>query len=181
MTEKQQKRFFFPIWTAHCRAVGWREVRGMLLLGEKKLNRFGLQVYDAAVNRAAANHRAPTLSDLRHGCIIVALGRDKDTLKLNTKEIDTVVDLLAQVKNEADIGADLRRSNPEHYDREALVIKINKLNIPFAEIEMVCQRSFAPVYNSPFYEDLPLPNLRALVGILQEMSARQRAKAEAPF
>ena len=173
MTKKQQRRFFFPAWTAARRALGWKMVDGRLEIILAKVNDHGRKVMDAAHKIAAAQQRAPTLDDLRHGCYVVALGRDRDTLKLNNREVDAVTSLFKLLVNEADISADMKLSNPDIGERERLVRKINSLKIPDAIIDAVCRRSFAPVYTSPFFEDLPLINLRSLVGILTEIKDRK--------
>ncbi len=181
MTEKQQRRFFFPRWTEACRVLKWSEASGRLTIDKEKLNAHGRRAFAAAVQRAGREHRAPTMSDLRHGVIIAAIGRDKDTLKLSNSEQNSILDYMRLCANECDIGADQRRSNPAGYEVAALVAKIKKLGIPFAIIDDVCKRSFAPVYSSPFYEDMPLPSLRALCGILTEMSLRAAAKRATPL
>ncbi len=180
MTEPQQRRFFFPAWTAACRALGWRMADGRLQMGkpgaeiQRQLdNPHIVKVINAATSIANAQHRAVTVDDLRHGCYVVALGRDMDTLKLNNKQVDAVTSLFRLLVNDADIAADLRLGNPDIGERERLVITIKRLNIPMAMIDTICKRSFAPVYTSPFWDDLPLPNLRALVGILTEVKSRK--------
>ena len=176
MTKKQQRRFFFPAWSAVCRALGWRMVAGRLELGGgRAANEHRSRVIAAATAIAAKEHRAPTLDDLRHGCYVVALGCDRDTLKLNNREVDAVTSLFKLLVDETNIAADLRLSNPDIGERERLVRAIIRLRVPDALIDEVCRHSFAPVYSAPFHEDLPLPNLRALVGILTKMSERQRS------
>ena len=173
MTEKQQRRFFFPRWTEACRALKWSEASGRLQVDEAKLNDHGRRAFAAAVQRAGREHRAPTMSDLRHGVIIAAIGRDKDTLKLSNSEQNSILDYMRLCANECDIGADQRRSNPVGYEINAVVARIKKLNVPFALIENTCKKHFAAVYSSPFWEDMPLPNLRALVGILTHIQTRR--------
>lgn len=178
MTPLQKNRFFFPRWTAACRALGWKMADGRLVLPEAKLNEHGKKVFAAATAIADREQRAPTLDDLRHGCYVVALGRDRDTLKLNNREVDAVASLFKLLVNDTDIAADQRLTNPDIAERERLVLKIHSLKIPDAVIDGVCRKSFAPVYSAPWFEDLPLVSLRALVGILMEISQRNAAVSD---
>lgn len=174
MTVKQQKRFFFPAWGQACRALGWRMFQGRLEMNVNTLNEFGCKVHAAAVQRAGSAHRAATLDDLRHGCYIVALGHDRDTLKLDNREVDAVTSLFKLLADETDIAAGMKLANPDIGERERLVRKIHALKIPDAIIIGVCRKSFSPVFNDPWFKDLPILNLRALVGILLEISERKK-------
>ena len=173
MTVNQQRRFFFPAWAAACRALGWKMVDGRLVLADGHRNEHQTKVIAAANARAATHHRAPTLDDLRHGCYIVALGRDRDTLTLNNHEVDAVTNLFKLLVNECDVGAEMALSDPDIGERKRLLIHISRLKIPDAVIIDVCQKSFAPVYNGTHHEDLPLVSLRALTGILTEIKERK--------
>lgn len=181
MTDPQRTRFYFPQWNDACRRLGWRMDRGTLRMASKPANEHQRQVIAAAQRRAAGERRSATVDDLRHGCTIVALGRDKDTVKLNNGEVDKIVCLFKLLVNPVNISADIRMADPTIAEREALVIKINRLNVPFAVINVICRRSFAPDYTEPFFEDLKLPQLRALLGILQERSLERRQLVEQPF
>ena len=174
MTEKQQKRFYFPNWATCVAANGWKQVKGRLELDEAKLNDHGRKVLAAAQAIATGQHRAPVLDDLRHGVHVVALGRDKSSTKLNNRELDQVVALMKLMVNETDIAADQTLSNPALGERERLLIRIHRLKVPDAMIHQICLKSFAPVYNGTHYEDLPLVNLRALAGILTEIRDRKK-------
>ena len=173
MTVNQQRRFFFPAWSAACRELGWRMADGRLVLPDGHRNEHQVKVIAAAQVIANGQHRAPVLDDLRHGCYVVALGRDLDTLRMNNQQVDAVTSLFKLLVDDTDIAADQKLSNPDIGERERLVRAIHKLNVPQALIDAVCKRSFAPVYTSPFYEDLPLLNLRALVGVLTEIRNRK--------
>jgi hypothetical protein len=134
-------------------------------------------VVASATAIAASQHRAPVLDDLRHGVHVVALGRDKSSKQLTNRELDCVVSFMQLMVDETNISADLRLGNPDIGDREALVATIKKLIVPEAIIHDVCKRSFAPVYNPPHWQHLPLPNLRALVGILREQKQKYLVEA----
>jgi hypothetical protein len=174
MTINQQRRFFFPAWATCVAAIGWRMKNGRLEMTHPDgANEHQRKVIAAAVARAAAHQRAATLDDLRHGCYVVALGRDCDTLKMNNRQVDAVTSLFKLLVNETDIAADLKLSNPDIGERERLVRKIHSLKIPDAMIDAICRKSFAPVYSAPWFEDLPLVSLRALCGILTEIKERK--------
>ena len=172
MTKNQKNRFFFPVWTATCRALHWKMADGRLEMGKTTGNEHVVKVIAAATAIATKGHRAPVLDDLRHGCYVVALGYDCDTLKMTNKQVDAVTSLFKLLVNETDIAADMKLSNPDIGERERLVRKINSLKIPDAMIDTICRKSFAPVYSAPMFEDLPLVSLRALVGILVEIKER---------
>jgi hypothetical protein len=180
MTDAQRKRLFFPARNEACRRLGWRMSDGRLDLLIEKLNNHSRRVVAAAVARADAEHRAAVLDDLRHGCYIVALGRDRQTNRLSNAEVDKVVSLFKLLVDDTDIAADQRLNNPEIAERECLVRKIHALRIPETVIDGVCKKAFAPVYNSPFFEDLPLVNLRTLVAVLIKVKDRGVRTRELP-
>jgi hypothetical protein len=173
MTEKQQRRFFFPLWTQTCRKLGWHMKAGRLVMERESTNIHVAKVIAAGEVIALKHHRAMTLDDLRHGSYLAAISANKDTLKLNNREVDSITSLWKLMQEETNIAAAMRLEDPTIGARERLVIAINKLRVPDAMIISICRRSFAPVYNEPFHEDLPLPNLRALLGILTEMKAKE--------
>ena len=171
MTPKQRTRFFFPAWNQACRALGWRMAEGRLVTDPARLNEHARKVLEIATAMATRTHRAPVLDDLRHAVYVAVLGQDKETEKLRNHEVDRIVSYFQLLADETNLAADIRLSNPDIAEREALVARIVRLKVPFAVIEEICRRSFAPVYSSPHWQQLPLPNLRALLGILTDMKA----------
>ena len=174
MTPPQHKKYIRD-WASCAKANGWKMVKGRLVMNEARLNDHGRKVHAAAVQRAGGEHRAPVLEDLRHGIHVVALGRDKSSKTMNNRETDAVFALFKLLVNECDIAADWKLNKPEIGERERLLIRINRLGIPDAIILEICRKSFAPVFNGTHYEDLPLPSLRALCGILTEIRERKDA------
>lgn len=172
MTNPQRQRFFFPLWNQTCRMLGWRMEGGRLIQAQASSNEHVAKVIAAGERLALQQRRAVTLDDLRHGSYLVAIGVNKDTLKLNNREVDRITSLWKLMQEETDIAAAMNLNDPTIGERKRLVIAINKLRVPDALIISICKRSFAPVYNEPFHEDLPIPNLRALVGILTEIKER---------
>jgi hypothetical protein len=172
MTDKQRQRFFFPAWNACCRSLGWKMIDSRLITGDvAALNQHAQRVVAVATAMAARTHRAPVLDDLRHAVYVIVLGRDKDTLKLSNGEVDKIVSFFKLMVEETNLEADIRLNHPAIAEREALVVKIQRLKVPFAVIDQVCRRSYAPVYTAPHWDQLPLPNIRALLGVLTEMKA----------
>lgn len=167
MTPAQHTRFYFPNWLGTCRRLGWRLADGRLQVEEARLNQHAQRVLAAGTARAAAEHRAPVLDDLRHGVHAVALGRDKSSKQLTNRELDCVVAFMQLMIQETNIGADILLDHPEISERKALKAGIENLKVPEAVIYDICRRSFAPVYSHPHWDQLPLPNLRALIGILK--------------
>ena len=174
MTPPQHKKYIRD-WAGCAQANGWKMVKGRLVMNEARLNDHGRKVHAAAVQRAGGEHRAPVLEDLRHGIHVVALGRDKSSKTMNNRETDAVFALFKLLVNECDIAADQDLSNPDRGELKRLLIRIHRLGIPDAIILKICANSFAPVFNGTQYEDLPLPSLRALCGILTEIRERKDA------
>lgn len=181
MTPAQRTRFYFPAWSDTCRALGWRMDRGRLVVDEARLNDHGRKVLVAAQTLAGKEQRAVTLDDLRYGAHIVSLGWPKSSAKFSNKEVDRVVSFFKLLQDDTNIAASMRLNNPAIAEREALVARIGKMNVPFAIIDGACEKAFAPVYVKPFFEDLPIASLRALVGILTEIQEREHEKVEQPF
>jgi hypothetical protein len=180
MTAPQHQKYIRD-WSTCAKANGWKMVKGRLVLDEAKLNEHGRKVLAAATAIAAAQHRAPVLEDLRHGIHVVALGRDKSSKVMKNAECDAVFALLKLLVNDCDLGADMKFAKPDRGERERLLIYISRLKIPEAIILNVCRKSFAPVFRDPWFEKLPLVNLRSLAGILREIKARKNHPLIAPM
>jgi hypothetical protein len=105
MTERQQKRFYFPAWNECVLANQWRMEKKRLIIPEDRLTAEGRQVVDFALQRAAAEHRGPTLDDLRHAAHIVAFGRDKSSTSLTNAETDKIVTLFRLLTDPENLDA----------------------------------------------------------------------------
>lgn len=183
MTGDQRTRLYFPVWHRTCAALAWCEEKKRLVLPEAVYNQYARQAIEAGRRLAAGEARALTLRDIRKGVTICVTGRNKDTNRLSNREVSDCVNWFKLMVEETNLEAGAKLANPELSEKEGLVRRIKKL-APHAVIDGVCQRSFAPVYQAPYWEDLPVANLRSLTGILVKIRERQRAAAgneEDPF
>lgn len=130
MTRAEKKRFFFPAWNRAAESHGW-VLRGGRLAG-KRLEVFGpghrseinveyQKVWNAAEQFSATAHRAVQPSDLRHGCYVAALRRDKKTDDLFHKEVTRVVNLFKVLADPDDLDAVLDYFHPVNQERKELV------------------------------------------------------------
>ncbi len=157
MTEPQRNRFYFPAWNDCCAANYWREIKGRLEIDDSRLNPWGCRVVAVARQRAAAEHRAMTLRDLRHACHFVALGRDIETNRLTSKQLNRIVPLFRLVQDEKNLDALMAWLNPEISERASLVAFVRK-NAPEAYICTITRTKHGTVH----WEDLEIPILRKL-------------------
>lgn len=93
MTEAQKFKFYFPAWTACVRANGWRKEKSRLVLDASKQCEELNKVLTFGTQRALTAGRSLTADDLRHGCHVLALGRDKSSEDLTNAELDRIVTL----------------------------------------------------------------------------------------
>lgn len=112
MTEGQRNRFFMPEWQKCVRANGWHTSGGFAVVDEARLNEEGRQAVALARQRARMRDGALlcgpqpfTLSDLRHGCYIVAIRRDKETEHLSNDDQDRIVALFKLLADPDDLAA----------------------------------------------------------------------------
>jgi hypothetical protein len=177
MTEKQQKRFYFPKWNEVCRANCWKTESGKLKaeIDPENGSDWVKKVWRFARQLAATSCRGVTLDDLRHGAHIVALGHDKSSETMTNAELDKVMVVFRLLIDETDLDASMEFSNPEAGERRRQKYFIEHA-APEAYIDAVCKGKFAKVYQSPFWEDLPLWALRDLSRTL----ANRRASWHAP-
>ena len=171
MTDRQRTRFYFPAWAAAAAANRWRMETRRLVIEPERLSELGRKVVAEARARAAKEFRGPTLRDLRRGAHVVALGRDKSAKDLTQAELKHVLSVFKLLKDEMDLDASMRLDHPEIGEREGAQAAIKKLDFRHRYIDTLCRRMFAPVYDPPFWEDLPVAKLRALFGLLKERRA----------
>lgn len=108
MTDAQKFHFYFPAWNACVKANGWRKVKGRLQIAECEMRSAELnQVLVFAEQRATMALRGLSTDDLRHGCHIVALGKDKSSADLTNAEVDRVVTLFQLLTDPDDLTARL--------------------------------------------------------------------------
>jgi len=121
-----QNKLYLRRWGAVCRALNWRMAKGRLhpaavLAGSAPRE----QVAAAAAARALQHHRATTADDLRHGCHVVALGRDKSHKDFSNRDFDAVLTLWGDGRSVRgllldadDLGSEVHRAHPELKTRE---------------------------------------------------------------
>lgn len=167
MTSKQQRYFYFPAWNQAALAHGWTLVKGRLT-GRRQESwahaepaELYQRVWEAAYNLARAAHRAVTPEDLRHACHVVALGKDKSSTDMDNQETDRVVTLFRILADPDDLDAILAWTNPENSERKRYVASIRR-RADFKYIDKLCRDKFSGIYITPFYEDLPMPQLKQL-------------------
>ncbi len=118
MTEKQQRRFYFPAWSECSKAMGWVMRKGRLQADLTTLRSslatkwpapardVALQVLDYAYQLAGEEHRGVVAEDLRHGCNLVATkGLKSSSSDFTNKDVDKVVTLFRLLANPENIEA----------------------------------------------------------------------------
>lgn len=167
MTLAQQRRFYFPHWNRCAQNQNWTMAKGRLqsthlqTWSQAEPAELYHRVWAAAENLARAAHRAVIPEDLRHACHVVALGHDKPSAALDNQEVDRVVTLFKILADPDDLDAILAWSHPENSDRKRYVASI-RIRAPFPYIDKLCHDKFHHCYTTPFWEDLPMPELKQL-------------------
>jgi hypothetical protein len=169
MTSKQEK-YYWRLWGRVVAANDWRLVKGRWQVDVAR-NRahspLHARVWDAAAARAAQEHRAPTADDLRHGCHAVAAGRDKGHAEFTNAEFDRFVSLAALLIDRDDIDASMQFAAPEIGERRRLVARIQSV-APEAYVCEICRHRSDWDYHDPFWEDMPIAQLRQLLLTVKE-------------
>lgn len=101
----EQRNKYFRLWHQCCLANGWRMKAGRLLWNPESLSDEGRQVVALATQRAVQEHRSVTVDDLRHGCSILALKRDKSSKHFTNADLDRVFCLFRLLTNPLDLRA----------------------------------------------------------------------------
>lgn len=121
MTEWQDNKYWRR-WNACVRANHWRMAGGRLderAAGPDRSETHA-DVWRAAEQIALRKHRAVIADDLRHGCHVVALGRDKSHTKLSNREFDKVLTLWGDERDckglliePLHLGSEIHNANPD--------------------------------------------------------------------
>lgn len=174
MTEKQEK-LYWRLWWRVCHVNDWRFLKGRIAAeAQRDTSEHHLAVWKCAADLARANQRSVTADDLRHGCHVHAIGRDKRHLDLHpTNECSRVFTLFKLLIEPEDLDAVMDWQDPDRDEKRRLVVGIKRM-APFAYIDSICRDKFDN-YQSPFYEDLDLSQLRQLRVTLE---SRRRRKTE---
>jgi len=183
----QQHQKYIRCWINVVRANHWVMRKGRLVddavRGDK--SEWHQLVWTAAEKIAVGEQRAVVVDDLRKACHVVAFGRAKSSKALTNAEFNSLLVLWGNERPRSegglagllieplDLASITAWRKPEVGEREGMVRKINSLGVPEAVVDGVCRRNFPLVYTSPWFEDLPLINLRSLVSILIEIKQRE--------
>ena len=156
MTPKQTT-FYWSLWRDCCQANCWRMERGRLLHDPERLNEMGKKVWTAAEQLALAAHRAVSLDDLRHGCHLVALGRQRSSKDLSNPEFNKVRLVFQLTQDWENLDAQMELANPEMVERRSFVSYLKK-QFHEAALIAICKNAFGTI----FWEDLEMSKLRWL-------------------
>lgn len=186
MMTPAQNRAYWRLWGAAVKVNGWRCQAGSWecdLWYQRKISVWHEQVIEAGERRGnvrLAGTLAPPgggtiapglkVDDLRRGVHIVATGRDKGHAVLSQGEIDKVFALLRLLANPEDLGASILLDG-DHGERKRLVWRVRRA-APQAYVDAICRDKFGADYTAPYWEDLPVECLRALVITLSNRTGR---------
>ena len=165
MTEKQEKHFYFPLWNRACRANAWRMQKGRLELAEAAPEPANT-VISMARRLADQEHRAVTLTDLRHASHVVACGLNCSHNSLRNRELTRWGWLARLLVDPDDLEAMNHWLHPELDEQESLEAKIER--VPGAYVRQICVDRFG-VGN---WRSLTPEDRRALIIILSNRSER---------
>jgi hypothetical protein len=171
MTDKQNS-LYWRMWSRVVDANDWQMSKGRLASplaphGSAHAHR----VLILAGEIAQRQHRSVTADDLRHACHAAAVGREKSHKDLTNAEFSRVLTAFKLLIEPDDLDAQMNWDNPDRDARRSLVASINKI-APHAAIDAICKNAFQN-YNSPFWEDLGLDQLKWLIRTLKDRAARR--------
>lgn len=189
MTTAQEKKYWRR-WNAVSGWLGWFMRAGRLVHGPESTvhgpqSEHHARVWQIAQTLAAAGARAVVPEDLRHACHIYAIGRDRSHKDFSNAQFSRVLVLWGNelprgasgalrglLLDPEDLASIVAWDNSEVAQRRALVEGIRR-SAPFAMIDTIARRNCREHYQAPFYEDLPLPELRGVLAALRSMKERE--------
>ena len=158
MTQKQNLHYW-RLWGEVCASRAWKMHKGRMTPAPPESPDETI-VIGIAANLAAAKHRATTPDDLRHASHYYAAGRDIGHAALTQPQIDKLFALWKLFIDPSNLDAALALENPEIGERKRIIHRL-RTAAPDTYIDAICHDQF-PGYVSPFWEDLPMRDLRAL-------------------
>jgi hypothetical protein len=171
MTDKQNT-LYWRMWGRVVDANDWRMSKGRLISPlARHTSNLGQRVLVLAAEIAQPQHRSVTADDLRHACHVAAVGHEKSHKDLTNAEFSRVLTTFKLLIEPDDLDAQMDWDNPNRDAHRSLVAGINKI-APHAAIDAICKNAFDN-YNSPFWEDLDLDQLRWLIRTLKDRAARR--------
>ena len=147
MTPAQQRRFYFPAWTAAARAHGWRMASGrcashrLECWANPQSNEIYQRIGVLAAARATAEIRALSPDDFRHACHIVAIGHDKSSSDLTNAETDRIVALFRILAHPDSLAAAMAWHNPAAERRKRVMWYLSNRCVE-SYLVAVCRHKF---------------------------------------
>lgn len=137
MTEAQQRRFYFPVWSACAAANDWKLSDNRLLADldaqrikadtwDEPAREQMIKVLELAGRLAQAEFRAVIPDDLRHACNFVATGRQASG-KMDNKQTNRAVDLFRLLQDPLDLEAIMNWLHPEKRDKGSYLAFLKSL------------------------------------------------------
>jgi hypothetical protein len=158
-----QKSFYFKLWSAACKANGWRTEAGRVQLDKTIKSEHSDKVVYLAKRIAVNETRGLKLDDLRHAATIVATGKaissKADWKPVEFGRLKTLLELLT---NPDDLNAVTHWNNPDMETKKFLIGGIRRL-APEAYIRKISGGKFDTIY----WEDLSILQLRHLLMTLK--------------
>lgn len=162
-----QTRAYWRAWSMVVRVNRWSMVCGALhpqaALDVSDIHR---AVWEAAEARAKRAGCAVTADDLRHGCHLVALGRDKSMKDLgNGRDATRVFAVMRLLANPDEVAARITYLDREgEADSRRRMVHRIRTAAPLAYVLNISRDRFG----TEDWESLPLANLRQLVMIISQ-------------
>lgn len=188
MTEKQQKKFYFPAWRRCAEVNDWVMAGSRLqadLVAQRRqfegwpepARSAALKLLDYAEALAQQEHRGVTATDLRHGCnLVVTQGREHHSEPLTNQETNRVVVLFQLLQDPDNLDAVMEWENPDLADKRSLVSYIRKC-APEGTLVAIWRNA----YGNIFWEDGDLQQLRWLLKQVKGRRERFHREAVCPF
>lgn len=177
MTEKQQRRLYFPAWGACAAANDWKMARGRLVANlEQQVAQFEqwpdpagttvASVLKMADAQARQEHRAVNADDLRHSCNYL-VAHTFSSQKLKNAQVTRVVNLFRLLTDPWDLQAVMDWLNPDAAGAAAYVDFMRKL-----AHEGVLRAISENAFQTPDWESLSMERLQWLCRQLKSRRPR---------
>jgi len=182
MTDSQKAKYWRR-WAACARANRWTMISSRLnALAILDASEHHCAVHAAALQLAAAEAKGLNAGHLRHGCHVVAIGRDKSHTKFSNKEFDALLNYWGDERAitgllilPEDLAAAVHEAAPELKQRERLLIVLRR---DFLEgyIVALCER----IHGRKDWEQLPGADLEVLHHILLDRPNARKSSVQSP-
>lgn len=174
MTPAQRLRLYFPRWHAGYK-TNWHRVDGSLVRKDGRRSDILDRVEDLASELARQHGRQVTADDLRHGCHVLATGRDCSSDNLGNEQLDRVLVVFRLLADPDDLSARIAMDHPEKDARRRLEWAVRNCGLPEAYVRAVCSSKFG-TKDWCGLEDAPLRQL--MITLKSRVKVRQAAATE---